>query len=119
MTSPALTADVESNVAELAKIMLDNGIRSIPVIDRGTLAGIVSRRDFLHALARADEVLARDIRDRLALFGGRDRWIVNVTNGEAVLIDRFDSAQDRQVAIVFAEGVPGVIRARCHVGEVE
>ncbi|MFD8496101.1 HPP family protein [Amycolatopsis sp. NPDC059657] len=118
MTTPAMTADVESNVAELARTMLEHGIRTIPVLDRGELAGVVSRRDFLRALARADQVLARDIRDRLAVFGGRARWIVDVRDGQATIIDRFDSEQDRQVAVVLAEGVPGVLGARCHVGEV-
>ena len=99
--------------------MLDEHLRSIPVLDRGTLVGVVTRRDFLRVLARPDQLLARDVRHRLDAFGGPDRWIVDVRDGEATVIDRFDSEQDRQVATVLAESVPGVIRARCYVGEIE
>jgi len=119
MTTPARTVDVDTDVAQLARMMLDEWVRSIPVLDRGRLIGIVTRRDFLRVLSRSDQVLVRDVRQRLEIFGGPERWIVDVHDGEVTILDRFDSEQDRQVATVLAEGVPGVIRAHCYVGEVE
>ena len=98
--------------------MVRNGIRSMPVLDRGRVIGVVTRRDFLRVLARPDQLLANDVRVRLAVFGEKDRWTVDVHDGEVMITDRFDSEADRQVATVLAEGVPGVIRARCHVGEL-
>lgn len=119
MTTSVQTADVNTDVAALARTMQDNGIRSVPVLDRGRVIGVVTRRDFLRVLARPDQLLANDVRARLALFGGKDRWRVDVHDGEAMILDQFDSEADRQVATVLAEGVPGIIRARCHVGELE
>lgn len=119
MTTPARTVDVDTDVAQLARLMLDERVRSVPVLDRGRLIGMVTRRDFLRVLSRPDQVLARDVRRRLESFGGSQRWIVDVHDGEATILDRFDNDRDRQVATVLAEGVPGVIRARCYVGEVE
>lgn len=117
MTKHVKWVDVNADVAQLARLMIDEKLRCVPVLDRGQLAGVVTRRDFLRVLARPDALLARDVADRLAAFGDRDRWVVDVRDGEATIIDRLDSEQDRQVAIVLAEGVPGVIRARCYVGE--
>lgn len=118
-TSPVRAVDVNDDVAFLARLMLDEHLRCLPVTDRGKLAGVVTRRDFLRVLARPDQALANDIRGRLAVFGDADRWLVDVHDGEATIIDRFDSEKDREVAVVLAEGVPGVIRARCYVGELE
>ncbi|GAA4659309.1 MULTISPECIES: CBS domain-containing protein [Amycolatopsis] len=119
MTAPVRTVDIHDDVARLARLMLDEHLRCLPVVDRGKLAGVVTRRDFLRVLARPDEALANDVRGRLAVFGGGDRWIVDVRDGEATILDRFDSDKDREVAVILAEGVPGVIRARCYVGEIE
>jgi signal-transduction protein with cAMP-binding, CBS, and nucleotidyltransferase domain len=115
MSAPSTLADIDTDVAYLARMMLDKRIRSVPVLDRGKLIGIVTTRDFLRVLARPDQVLVRDVQVRLAAFSAPDRWIVEVHDGEATIVDRFDSEQDRQVATVLAEGVPGIIRARCVV----
>ncbi|EJC75169.1 putative signal-transduction protein containing cAMP-binding and CBS domains [Rhizobium leguminosarum bv. trifolii WSM2012] len=48
MTSPAITVTASTSVAEAAKLMLDNRISGLPVVDaNGTLVGIVSEGDFL------------------------------------------------------------------------
>jgi CBS domain-containing protein len=114
MTSPVRSVDVEMDAAQLARIMVDERLRSIPVLDRRRLAGIVTRRDFVRVLARSDERVVADVLQRLGSFGGPDRWTVDVRDGEVTILDRFDSERDRQVATVLAEGVPGVIRARCY-----
>lgn len=119
MTAPAAAVDLDAGARQLARLMVDRHLRSVPVTDRGRLTGIVTRRDFLRALARPDQVLARDVERRLAVFGGRDRWVVDVRDGEVTIIDRYDNAKDREVAVILAEGVPGVILARSYAGKVE
>lgn len=48
MTSPAITVTTSCSVAEAAKLMLDNRISGLPVVDtNGALVGIVSEGDFL------------------------------------------------------------------------
>lgn len=105
-------ADIGIRAADLAQLMLDKDVRSIPIVDRGRVVGVVSRQDFVRLLARADDLLADDVRRRLALLGGAQRWTVEVHDGEATILDRCDDEEDHQVAVVVAEGVPGVIRAR-------
>ncbi|MTD54596.1 CBS domain-containing protein [Amycolatopsis pithecellobii] len=119
MTAPARSVDVNDNAAVLARLMIDEHLRCLPVIDRGRLAGVVTRRDFLRVLARPDQVLAYDVQTRLAVFGSKDRWLVDVHDGAVTIVDRFDSEADREAAVLLAEGVPGVISARCYVGEIE
>ncbi|TNC24815.1 CBS domain-containing protein [Amycolatopsis alkalitolerans] len=119
MTRQVKSVDINTDVAQLARMMLDEHLRCVPVLDRGKLAGVVTRRDFLRVLARPDKALAQDVRMRLAAFGDPARWVVDVRDGEVTIIDRFDSDRDREVAVVLAEGVPGVIRAQCYIGELE
>ncbi|WAL63272.1 CBS domain-containing protein [Amycolatopsis cynarae] len=119
MTSPAAAVDVNAGARQLARMMVERHMRSVPVTDRGRLAGIVTRHDFLRVLARPDQVLARDVEQRLAVFGGPERWVVDVRDGEATIIDRYDSPKDREVAVILAEGVPGIVRARSYAGEIE
>jgi len=48
MTSPAITTTTSCSVAEAAKLMLDNRISGLPVVDaNGALVGVVSEGDFL------------------------------------------------------------------------
>ena len=48
MTSPAITVDEESSVAEIARIFMQKNINRVPVLDAGgRLVGIVSRADIL------------------------------------------------------------------------
>ncbi|KAA9160274.1 CBS domain-containing protein [Amycolatopsis acidicola] len=119
MNPVARTVDIDTDATRIARLMLDTRVRCLPVMDRGKVAGVVTRRDFLRALARPDAKLAEDVTRRLSVFPPADRWIVDVADGEATIIDRYASEKDHEVAVVLAESVPGVIRARCYVGEVE
>ncbi|WP_216207319.1 CBS domain-containing protein [Amycolatopsis aidingensis] len=113
MTTTVRSVSTESDVVDLVRLMLDLRIRSVPAVRGNRVRGIVTRRDLIRALGRDDEALARDIRRRLAFFGGPSRWQVEVHDGAATIVDALDSAVDRQVATVLAEGVVGVIRAEC------
>jgi CBS domain-containing protein len=48
VASPVIAINSSASIAEAAKLMLDNHISGLPVVDiNGTLAGIVSESDFL------------------------------------------------------------------------
>jgi CBS domain-containing protein len=46
MTEPLIKASVDMNIKEVARLMRDNRIRRIPIVDKGKLVGIVTSSDF-------------------------------------------------------------------------
>jgi CBS domain-containing protein len=111
MTTPAVGMAAGTDVAVLAAAMLDAGQRSVPIVDGARVVGIVTRRDIVRVVARDDVTVGRDVRHRLELYGGGDRWRVDVQDGVVTIVDAFDDETDRHVARVLAEAVPGVVRA--------
>lgn len=82
MTADVLAIPPESDVADVAQLMLDRQVRSLPVVDGGSVVGIVSRRDVLRVLVRSDEEIARDLSDILAeLPNSLGFWTVTVHDG--------------------------------------
>lgn len=52
MTGNALTIDPDATVGEAMDRMLDGGFRHLPVMDGGTLVGIVSMRDLARSISK-------------------------------------------------------------------
>lgn len=120
MTSPAVSMRPGADLAELVSALLDGHFRAMPIVDgHDRLAGIVTRRDVVRALSRDDATIARDIRRRLMIYGGADRWTVDVRDGVATIFDEYDNATDRHVATLLAESVPGVTHAQTTYREGE
>src|SRR5512136_3322716 len=49
MTKNPITVDSETLVLDAQKIMKENNIRRLPVVDKGSLVGIVTQHDLLQA----------------------------------------------------------------------
>ncbi len=111
MTSSVAGVSHDADVSELAKLMVDDKRRCVPIVDGRRLVGVVTRRDMLRMLSRSDSDVATDVRRHLQVLGGQARWTVQVVDGDATIRDEFDEASDRHVAQVLAEAVPGVLRA--------
>lgn len=112
MTTPAQVCPSTMDVAQLAEVMVTEHRRCMPVVDADRLVGIVTRRDLLRVLRRTDREIAADVRRHLAMLGDAGRFTVSVREGEAIVIDQFDDPQERHIAQVVAEAVPGVTKAR-------
>jgi CBS domain-containing protein len=54
MTHRVLTVAADDDLAEVIALMTGTTLKSVPVLLRGRLAGVVSRRDVVRALARGD-----------------------------------------------------------------
>jgi CBS domain-containing protein len=111
MTTPAAVMSQIADIAQVAKTMLADRHRFMPIVDGSVLVGVVTRRDLVAVLARTDAQIAADVRGKLAAYGGSDRWTVGVREGDVTVQDEFDDATDRHVALVLAEAVPGVVHA--------
>ncbi|MFL6145027.1 MAG: CBS domain-containing protein [Labedaea sp.] len=110
MTSPVTAMDDDCDVADLTTALLKANLRSMPIVDGGRLIGIVTRRDLVRIVGRADIAIAADVRHHLEVYGGPNRWTVQVRDGVVTITDRFDDETDRHVAVTLAEAVPGVAR---------
>lgn len=117
MTRQVIGMGAGTDVATLARTMVDSHLRCIPIVDGGVAVGVVTRRDLVRVLARSDAEIARDVRNRLSVYGGPERWTVRVHAGEVHITDRYDDRTDRHVATVLAESVPGVVRAEASAEE--
>jgi acetoin utilization protein AcuB len=51
MTKGVITVDPNRNVVEAARIMLDHKIGALPVVDGGTIIGIMTETDIMRAFA--------------------------------------------------------------------
>lgn len=112
MTTPAIGMAATTDVVDLITTMLDSRIRAMPIVDCSRLVGIVTRRDLVRVVGRADEQIATDVRHRLANYAGPGRWHIDVHDGVVALGDEYDDPAERHVAVVLAEGVPGVVAVR-------
>jgi CBS domain-containing protein len=116
MTSPAVTIGAERRVAEAARMMTEQRIKRLPVVDAGgALVGIVTRADLVKAFARPDETIEREIRDdvlRSMLWIDDDKLELGVERGEVTLSGRLERRSDAELLPRFVARVPGVVDVR-------
>jgi CBS domain-containing protein len=111
MTTPVESLTAGADVADAARIMINERIRCLPIIDGDGLVGILTRRDLLRAaLAHDDQDLAEEISRQLAGVDTPDRWSVSVQAGVADIEDFGTDTEDRARAARLAAAVPGVVQ---------
>jgi CBS domain-containing protein len=86
MTSHVRSVEATADVADVARVFVDERLRSVPVLDGGRLVGIVSRRDLLRALVRPDEEIRHEVLRLVEGYTGPlDSWEVTVIDGLATI----------------------------------
>lgn len=50
MTLDPISADPETNLEDIATLMVNNNIHTLPVLDRGYLVGVIGKEDILRTL---------------------------------------------------------------------
>lgn len=112
MTTPAVMIDENAFVSDAARLMLDRGIKRLPVVSKGSLVGIVTRSDLIRAFARRDEEIEREIRDDVLMHA---HWIppgsiqVTVDKGRVRLLGEVETPDLADSVRFFVERVPGVV----------
>jgi len=112
MVEDVVTLPESADVAEAARLMLERGVKRIPVVGGDRVIGIVTRRDVLKVFARTDsEILAEleDLLDDEILMMGHFR--AEVSDGIVTLFGAEEKA-GRRLAELLARSVPGVIAVR-------
>jgi CBS domain-containing protein len=119
MTSPAIGMSPGADLTEVSRALLDGKTRAMPLVDGSKVVGILTRGDFVRAFARDDGAIAADVRHHLAIYGGADRWTVEVHDGECRIGDQYGNDADHHVAKVIAEAIPGVVEAKVTYQEAD
>jgi len=109
MTREVVALPERADAAEAGRLMLERGIKSIPVVRERRVVGIVARRDLLKALARSYEDIAGDLRALLEEeLGPPSPYRVAVRDGVVELTGPPDPTA-RRLATLLVRGVPGVV----------
>lgn len=120
--APRLAADIMSttvesltpgaDIADAARMMVDENIRCLPIVDGADVVGVITRRDLLRcSIAHDDTALLHQVNQQLGTLGDADRWTVTVQGGVADISDFRNDPADRDTARRLACAVPGVVRA--------
>lgn len=109
MSTPVEVATPETHVTELARRMLADGLRCMPIVADGVLVGVVSRHDLLRPLVRSDDTIAAYVRALLDDYSNkRDHWHVAVSHGAVTISGTFTDEAERAVVAALARTVLGV-----------
>jgi CBS domain-containing protein len=117
MTSPAVAVDGGAETSVIARVLVDDRIRCLPIVFGSRVVGVVTRRDLARARARTDTSVAAEVQRVLDLYAGGSReWTVAVRDGEAVIsADDVDDETERAL-LALAGAVPGVLSVRIPAG---
>jgi CBS domain-containing protein len=112
MSSPAVTITPGRRVHEAARLMIDEGVNRLPVVEEGALVGIVTRADIVRAFTRDDTELAREITDdilRRTFWAEPGSVTVAVADGRVTLSGEVETETDLEMLPLFVSRVPGVV----------
>ncbi|WP_216214831.1 CBS domain-containing protein [Amycolatopsis aidingensis] len=120
MTTPVEVVSPDTDVERIARHMLTDRLRCLPVVSEGTLVGVISRRDLLRPLVRQDDAIAAQIRALLTDYSGhRDHWTAGVAGGVATIRGSFTDEAERRTLVALARTVPGVVRVELALQRTE
>jgi CBS domain-containing protein len=109
MSTRPLVVSGDTELAEAVDLMTSSVVKSLPVVDRGRLVGVVSRRDVVGMLAREDGRIEADI-DAVLRDLGRD-LMITVEEG-VVTVEGVADDREARLVEALAATVPGVMGVR-------
>lgn len=113
MTSEVVTVRPEAPVREAARILMQAGVKRLPVVDeRGMLAGIVSRHDLLMPMIRNDEEIRHEVEDTVRWMGLAADVSIKVEDGTVVLRGRVSGRSDHDALAALVRRIDGVLEVR-------
>lgn len=118
MTSPAVTIASDRPIAEAAALMTRRRVNRLPVVDDGTLVGILSRADLVRAYVRTDEELTKTIRDDVILgilWLDPAHFTIGVKDGVVTIIGIVERRSTAEMVERMVSMVPGVVQVSAAV----
>jgi CBS domain-containing protein len=129
MSPDPITISEDTSLEQIVRLMESHNVKRLPVMRGEEIVGIVSRADFLAAIASRsldvrrysddDNQMRRAVVAALSHASWRPCALnVSVHEGVAVLRGTVNSDNDRKATIVVAENVPGVKRVEDQLSQV-
>jgi CBS domain-containing protein len=118
MTTGVATCAPDEDTRVVARRMLERGVKRMPVVQDGTVVGMVSRQDLLRMFTRNDDAIAADVAQVLTTGANRldDAHVrSSVVDGIVTLTGDVRYAWDVPIVAVMARDVAGVIDVVNHV----
>ena len=118
MTAGVHTVEATDDVADIARLFVDDRLRSVPVLEDGRLAGIIGRRDLLRTLMRPDAEISADVLRLVEDYtGDLGAWDVTVTDGIATIrrtrgLPQVSAEVEERALRALATTVGGVVDVR-------
>jgi len=129
MSREPITVTEDTALDEVVRLMERHRIKRLPVLREGTLAGIVTRANIMHALVslaaetRAPAGDDASIREQILAECATQSWApmsnVVVRNGVVELWGAITDERERAALIVASENVPGVKAVHDHLVWIE
>lgn len=127
MTREVISVAPDAELTDIVDVMERHGIKRVPVMQGDTLVGIVSRHNFVVAIADvvrdAPDAATSDAQIRREVIGAlrQNGWTpmgleVRVNAGVVEIEGTITDPQVRQAIVVAAENVAGVVEVNEHLG---
>ena len=115
MSTTVIAMSATADAADLADTMLQYDVRSVPIVEGGTVIGIVSRRDLLRTLVRDEEIIRTEVVARLTAYtAGRQPWQVEIDGDHVDVYGDIGDEAEAKVLHVLASTVAGVNHVALH-----
>ena len=111
MSYLVVTVDADDELVVAVDLMWSTMVKSLPVLEHGRVAGMISRSDLVHLLAGRDDRIRTEVSELLQ--AESPDWQVDVRDGVVTVVGPADP-HERKLADVLAGTVRGVIAVRIH-----
>lgn len=118
MTSEVVVISPEADHAEAARLMEQQRVKRLPVVDDGQLVGLISRADMLKAFVRPDHEIIEEIQEKVMrkiLWIDPNRAIVECVDGNVVLRGRLETRSDANLLVELTKRLDGVASVADHL----
>jgi CBS domain-containing protein len=105
------TVDAGDDLEVAIDLMWSTMVKSVPVLGKGRVVGMISRSDVVHLLAGRDDRIRTEVRELLT--AECPDWQVEVRDGVVTVTGPADS-HERKLADVLAGTIRGVVAVRIH-----
>lgn len=110
MTRQVMTLPEDADASQAARLMLEEGVKRVPIVSGNRVVGILARRDLLRMLARTDAEIRAEVQelldDEILMLG----WFnVIVSDGVVTLTGSPRDRTSCRLAELLTRSVPGVL----------